>query len=142
MFEILVDYVSNLFFNFLYKIERHIPWRIIIINIVYIMTTDFDKRKLALYEKFFDEMKIIEEEEVETLTKIEIMKTNNIDDNYVYLDEVRDFKDLALKDQQLVNEQNKLYYYEKIKGKVDNVKNLFSMGSYIFTTSKWIPFNF
>ncbi len=95
------------------------------------------QKKIDLYEKFFDEMKEIEQEEIKIFNN---SQNKNIEENYIYLDEARDFKDLHLKDQRIINEQNNLYNYNQLKTKLESAKDIYSKGKYMLYISKWIPF--
>ncbi len=95
------------------------------------------QKKLMLYEKFFDEMREIEQEEIKIFNN---SQNKNIEENYIYLDETRDFTDLNLKDQKIINEQNNLHNYHQFKTKFESVKDIYTKGKYLMYISKWIPF--
>jgi len=99
------------------------------------------QKKLELYEKFFEEMKAIEQEELDLQHKLYLQNQNKeIEEDFIYLDETRQFKDLHLKDQWIINEQNNLHNYHELKTKVEKVKDVYSTGKYLMYFSRWVPF--
>jgi hypothetical protein len=99
--------------------------------------------KLDLYEKFYMEMQQIDQEEIQLLHKSELefqYRNSRIEDNFIYLDEPRDLKELNVKEQQIIDEQNNLHNYEELKVKVNKFKNIYNVAKYITSVSKWISF--
>jgi hypothetical protein len=117
-----------------------------IIDIYNIMDTDITQRKLDLYEKFFMEMKQIEDDEEEAHQKWiltqQVAKRNNEDigENFIYLDEFRDLNELSIKEKKIIAEQNNLHNYEKLKGTVNKFQNFYSIVKYATYIPKWVPF--
>ena len=109
------------------------------------MNKEIMQRKLDLYERFFDEMKQIEEEEAKMCHKSMLeaqYKKNNekIEENFIYLDEFRDLNELSMKEKKIINEQNNLHNYHELKTKVEKVKDVYSTGKYLMYFSRWVPF--
>jgi len=103
------------------------------------------QRKLDLYERFFDEMKQIEEEEAKMCHKSMLeaqYKKNNekIEENFIYLDEFRDLNELSMKEQKIINEQNNLHNYDNLKTTINKYQNVYSVAKYFTYIPKWMPF--
>jgi hypothetical protein len=96
------------------------------------------EKKMRLYEEFYDKMKDIDQEELELYHKSSHYE--NIEDNFIYLDETRNFGDLHLRDQKIITEQNNLHNYEQLKNRMDNIKNTYNSGKYFLSFAKWIPY--
>lgn len=107
------------------------------------MNTDITQRKLDLYEKFFEEMKKIEEDEDHQkvlLLRQRDKQNENIGENFIYLDEYRDLNELSMKEKKIISEQNNLHNYEKIKGTINKFQNVYSYVKYATYIPKWVPF--
>lgn len=101
------------------------------------------QKKLDLYDKFFDEMLKINEEEANLLHNSMLesqIKQQSIEENFIYLDEMRDLTDLNIKEQKIINEQNNFYNYEKLKTKLEKFQDAYSIVKYMTYIPKWIPF--
>jgi hypothetical protein len=100
-------------------------------------------RKIELYEKFFEEMKALEQQELNIIYTAELQlqkEGKNMTEDFIYLDEMRDLKDLTRKEQAIINEQENLYNYNKIKEKLNKYENVYSFAKYLTYVPKWIPF--
>lgn len=101
------------------------------------------QKKLDLYEKFFEEMQAIEQEEIKIMhdqNYIDIYKNTRIEDNFICLDESVNLLDLNMKEQSKINEQNNLHNYEKIVTKINKFKSVYDVGRYMISIPRWIPF--
>ena len=110
------------------------------------MSNEIMQKKLDLYERFFDEMLQINKEEAQllhnkTLEEQNRIKNQNIEDNFIYLDEARDLKELSMKEQKIIDEQNNLHNYENLKTQLNKYQNIYSVAKYITYIPKWIPFS-
>lgn len=111
------------------------------------------KKKIMLYEKFFEKMKKIEEEELingkELTESILIIKDNdghtnkkvpsNLTESFLIIDKGKNLKHLSKKDQNILNEQTNLHNYNKIKEQIDNnVGIVGTVVGYAISVGKWL----
>ena len=107
------------------------------------------KKKIMLYEKFFEEMKKIEEEEIinrQYLTEsIIIEKDNhgifnkkiksNLTESFLVIDRGKDLTHLNQKEQNVLNEQTNLHNYNQVKQKIGIVSTVVG---YVVSVGKWL----
>ena len=107
------------------------------------------KKKIMLYEKFFEEMKKIEEEEIlngQSLTEsIMIEKDNNgvlnkkiksnLTESFLVIDKGKELTHLSQKEQDILNEQTNLHNYNQVK---KNVGVAGTVLSYVVSVGKWL----
>lgn len=109
------------------------------------MSEEIMRKKLDLYERFFEEMLEINQEESkllhnQALAEQNRIKSQNIEDNFIYLDEERDLRELSIKEQKAISEQNNLHNYENLKTQVNKYQNIYSVAKYVTYIPKWYPF--
>jgi len=109
------------------------------------MEKEIMQRKLDLYERFFEEMKQIDEQEAEMCHKSMLeaenkKKNEKIEENFIYLDEHRDLSELSIKEKKIINEQNNLHNYENLKTTINKYQNIYSVAKYVTYIPKWMPF--
>ena len=107
------------------------------------------KKKIMLYEKFFEEMKKIEEEEiinVQDLTESVFVEKDdhgllskkiksNLTESFLVIDRGKDLTHLSQKEQNILNEQTNLHNYNNIKKQAGIVGKVFG---YAISWGKWL----
>lgn len=81
---------------------------------------------MELYEEFYRKMKELDD----------VVYT----DDYVILDDLKNLDELNVAEQYIIDKQDKLHNYDKIKSGVDKINNIYGMCKYLIYGSKWIPF--
>jgi len=113
------------------------------------------QKKLELYEKFFKEMKRIDEEASDHNTNImddSIIIEKDLEGNhnkkvpsdltesFLIIDKVKDLTRLSQKEQKAVNEQNNLHNYNKLKQYGKNAGVAYGVLGYVWSIGKWFAF--
>jgi len=112
------------------------------------------QKKVDIYERFFKEMKELEEEEIknksyEQLTDSIIIEKNidgnrnmkvksNLSESFILIDKGKNLTELDKKDQNIINEQNNLHDYVVTKEYVDQASGVYSVVKYVVGIGKWI----
>jgi hypothetical protein len=111
------------------------------------------RKKLLLYEKFFEEMKKIEEEERMNKednglnTSVIIEKDlegnrnkkipSNLSESFLVVDKGKDLTQLNQKEQNAINEQNNLHNYNEIKKYGQKASIVTNILGYVISIGKW-----
>lgn len=107
------------------------------------------KKKIMVYEKFFAEMKKIEDEELlnnpQITDSIIIEKDYNgitnkkipsdLTESFLIIDKGKDLRHLSRKEQNIINEQDNLHNYNEIKKQVGIIGTVMS---YTISFGKWL----
>lgn len=102
---------------------------------------EITQMKLALYDEMMERMLEINEKEAEMIENKRIYNYHlTKDDSFVYLDEQKDLKELNIKDQQIINEQNNLYNFNKVSTQLNKYKKTYNTLKYFAYPLKWLPF--
>lgn len=107
------------------------------------MANEIARKKLALYEEFYEKMRDLDEEEANMMHNYKLeeqYKNSKIEENFIYLDEMRDLKELNIKEQKIIGEQNNLYNYSNLKTQASKLQNVYSIAKYVTYIPRWIPF--
>ena len=113
------------------------------------------QKKIELYENFFREMKILENEEKMIKNANNNMMENNIiidkDENgnritklksnlsesFIIVDHGKNITELDKKDQFVINEQKNLHDYAETKQYVEKANGIYSVVKYVINIGKW-----
>ena len=114
---------------------------------------DILQKKVDIYERFFKEMKQLEEEEnkyksAEALTdSIYIEKDmdgnrhmkvkSNLSESFILIDKGKDLTELNKKDQNIINEQKNLHDYVTTKEYVEQANGVHKVIRYVVGIGKW-----
>lgn len=103
------------------------------------------RKKILIYDKFFQEMKKLEDETVDHLEESIIIQRNdqgithktihsNLTESFLIIDKGKDLRHLNLKEQAVINEQTNLHHYNQIKDKVGVASTVIG---YVVSVGKW-----
>jgi hypothetical protein len=112
------------------------------------------QKKVDIYERFFKEMKELEEEEnkyksFEALTEsVYIEKDNDgnrnmkvkshLSESFILIDKGKDLTELNKRDQNAINEQKNLHDYTVAKEYVEEANGIYSIVRFAFSIGKWL----
>ena len=112
------------------------------------------QRKLLLYEKFFAEMKKIEQEEgtnndlmYESIIIEKDLEGNrnkkvpsDLSESFLIIDRGKDLTHLSQKEQRAINEQDNLHNYNKVKKYSEKASFVGNVLGYVWGIGKWLAF--
>lgn len=114
-------------------------------------------RKIELYDKFFNDMKRLDEEllsrefnnknlgesiiiEKDNYGNRNMKVKSNLSESFLVINNGKNLEELSKREKNAIDEQNNLYNYNQAKEYVDKTNNIVSWGYSIIKWGKWLMF--